>query len=222
MTNTLYHSQESNNDDYELKDICAHDDGEWKMIPDYTGPWDQMDKVGSRTGSDIIVCGSGWRKWTFMRTAARPRFCILTGLRFLIWRKRWYLGERGAVLCTLMRLCLGLGDSTDNTVQDSKVLLKDHKKRVFISGFLMRMSIKTSAHSQFCFRDGILTMLASSINTSKVFCCRSTVLGSENCYRNSRNTHWQRKRLSINEKCYFTWFLKTLWAQRMLASSSLY
>lgn len=41
--------------------ICLHE--ERKMIPDCSGPSDQMYSVGSRTGFDIIVCGLRGRMW---------------------------------------------------------------------------------------------------------------------------------------------------------------
>lgn len=59
---------------------------ERKTIPDYSGPSDQMDSVGSRTGSDIIIVdqeegrgrdSAGLK--TVTRTAAQPSTRVLTG-----------------------------------------------------------------------------------------------------------------------------------------------
>lgn len=84
--------------------------------------------------------------------------------KFLDLKKKVVSGGRGEQRCApLVCLCLGLGDSPHNTVQDSKVLWKDQKWGVFASGFLMRMT-KISAHTRSCLRDG-----TSSINTKWSF-----------------------------------------------------
>lgn len=63
-----------------------------------------------------------------------------------IWEKT--NEKKNKALCTLMSLCLGLGDSADNTVQDTEVLWEEGQdKRLFISCFQTR-----SAHSQAFFR----------------------------------------------------------------------
>lgn len=72
-----------------------------------------------------------------MREAARRNICILTGSSLWSEEQRLYRrggGRGGRGGCTLMRFCLGLGDSADDAVQEPEVLrMKEIKENWHVS-----------------------------------------------------------------------------------------
>lgn len=152
----------------EWRDICVHEDGESKkMIPDLfrsvrpNGLSWQQDRIrhhslwiGTKETEEILLV---WKPSWEQQLGPAAAF-LLVKVPGFVEKCGDLEKKRKTAPCTLMGLGLGLGDSTYDAVEDSKVLQK-RSRRQRVHFILPERKKGTSARSQTFNRHGILTGL---------------------------------------------------------------